>query len=59
MLKVAREFGLLVENIVSDNQIHRVATLAKPSKKNGWYVATPESWSIYMGDWQTGHTQSW
>lgn len=59
MLKVAREFGLLVEDIVSDNQIHRVATLAKPSKKNGWYVATPESCSIYMGDWQTGHTQSW
>ena len=59
MLKVAREFGLLVEDIVSDNQIHRVATLAKPSKKNGWYIVTPEICSIYMGDWQTGHTQSW
>lgn len=59
MLIVAREFGLLVDDLTFDKQIHRVATLAKPSQKNGWYVADPDNSSIYMGDWQTGNTQSW
>lgn len=59
MLKVAHEFGLLVDNLTIDKQIHRVATVAKPNKKNGWYVADPENNSIFMGDWQTGSTLSW
>lgn len=59
VLIVAREFGLLVDDLTFDNQIHRVATVAKPSKKNGWYAADPDNSSIYMGDWQTGSTLSW
>jgi putative DNA primase/helicase len=56
-LNAANQFGLLVDCIEEDEQIHRVATLSKPNNKNGWYVSYGEL--LIMGDWVTGITEVW
>ena len=56
-INAAIQFGLLVNYIVEDEQIHRVATLAKPKRKNGWYVSYGDL--LVMGDWVTGITKVW
>ena len=56
-LNAAIQFGLLVESLQEDEQIHRVATQAKPKGKNGWYVAYGDL--LVMGDWLTGITETW
>jgi putative DNA primase/helicase len=54
-LNTAIRFGLLVDNIKQDEQLHRVATQLKPKGKNGWYIAYDSL--LIMGDWQTGLTE--
>jgi putative DNA primase/helicase len=54
-LKAALNFGLLVDDIKQDEQLHRVATRLKPNRENGWYVAYHSL--LIMGDWQTGITE--
>jgi len=58
-LKAALNFGLLVESLECDGQLHRVSTQLKPKGKNGWYIAFNESPTLVMGDWQTGITETW
>lgn len=57
MLNAAIRFGLLVEHLEQDEQLHRVATQLKPKGKNGWYIAYGDL--IIMGDWLTGITETW
>jgi len=59
MLSAALEFGLLVNDLQIDGQVHRVATVGKPKSKNGWYIGYQENNSIVMGDWQTDRRMSW
>jgi putative DNA primase/helicase len=54
-LNAALNFGLLVDDIKQDEQLHRVATRLKPNRENGWYVAYHSL--LIMGDWQTGITE--
>jgi putative DNA primase/helicase len=56
-LNASIQFGLLVDCLVEDEQIHRVATTAKPKSKNGWYVSYGHL--LVMGDWLTGVTEIW
>ena len=56
-LNASIQFGLLVDCLVEDEQIHRVATTAKPKSKNGWYVSYDHL--LVMGDWLTGVTEIW
>lgn len=58
-LNAALNFGLLVDALECDGQVHRVATQLKPKGKNGWYIAFNESPTLVMGDWQTGITETW
>lgn len=58
-IKAALNFGLLVNTIECDGQLHRVSTQLKPKDKNGWYIAFNESPTLVMGDWQTGITETW
>lgn len=46
--------GLLVNNLLFDSEIHRVATIDKPNQKNGWYVAFADGKSVMYGDWRSG-----
>jgi len=52
----ANDFGLIVDHIVQDEELHRVPTISKPKGKNGWYIAFNEL--LVMGDWQTGVTKT-
>jgi putative DNA primase/helicase len=54
-LTAAINFGLLVDHIEEDEQVHRVPTQLKPKSKNGWYIAFDRV--LKMGDWQTGLTE--
>lgn len=56
-LNAAIQFGLLIDHIEQDEQIHRVATQLKPKGKNGWYIAYSDL--LIMGDWLTGITETW
>jgi putative DNA primase/helicase len=56
-LNAAIQFGLLVERLKQDEQLHRVATQLKPNGKNGWYIAYGDL--LIMGDWLTGITEMW
>jgi putative DNA primase/helicase len=56
-LGAALNFGLLVDSIEQDEQLHRIATQLKPKGKNGWYVAYGDL--LIMGDWLTGITETW
>ena len=56
-LNAAIQFGLLIDHIEQDEQLHRVATQLKPKGKNGWYVAYGDL--LIMGDWLTGITETW
>lgn len=58
-LNAALNFGLLVNSLECDGQLHRVSTQLKPKGKNGWYIAFTEAPTIVMGDWQTGITETW
>ncbi len=58
-LAAAQNFGLLVEHLFTDGEVHRVATQLKPKGKNGWYIAFAGSPVLVMGDWQTGITETW
>jgi putative DNA primase/helicase len=58
-LNAALNFGLLVDLLECDGQIHRAATQLKPKGKNGWYIAFSESPTLVMGDWQIGITEIW
>jgi putative DNA primase/helicase len=58
-LKAALNFGLLIECLECDGQLHRVSTQLKPKGKNGWYITFNESPTLVMGDWQTGITETW
>ena len=55
-LNAALNFGLLVDVLECDGQLHRVSTQLKSKGKNGWYIAFNESPTLVMGDWQTGRT---
>ena len=46
--------GLLLDNLLFDGELHRVATLDKPNQKNGWYVAFADGKSVMYGDWRSG-----
>ena len=52
-LDAAVSFGLLLSEIVADGEIHRVPTKSKPFKKNGWYVAYPDSHICIFGNWES------
>lgn len=54
--QAANEFGLIVEHVVQDEELHRVPTISKPKSNNGWYIAFNEL--LVMGDWQTGVTET-
>lgn len=56
-LNVAIQFGLLVDRIEEDEQLHRVPTQMKPKRRNGWYVSYGDL--LVMGDWLTGLTETW
>ena len=58
-LNAALNFGLLVDVLECDGQIHRAATQLKPKGKNGWYITFSERPTLVMGDWQTGITEIW
>ncbi len=58
-LNAALNFGLLVDFLECDGQLHRVSTQLKPKGKNGWYIAFSESPTLIMGDWQIGITEIW
>jgi len=58
-LNAALNFGLLVDVLECDGQLHRVSTQLKPKGKNGWYIAFDQSPTLVMGDWQTGITETW
>ena len=49
--QAANEFGLIVEHVVQDEELHRVPTISKPKSNNGWYIAFNEL--LVMGDWQS------
>ncbi|QSX28582.1 toprim domain-containing protein [Shewanella cyperi] len=53
-LRDAQAFGLLVDELAIDEQIHRVPTQEKPRAKNGWYIGFPNSGAVLVGDWATG-----
>lgn len=55
-VNAANDFGLMVDHIDQDEQLHRVPTHSKPSKKNGWYVAYNDC--LVMGNWQTGEVET-
>ena len=55
-LSAATSFGLLVDFIEQDEQLHRSGTQLKPKSKNGWYIAYSDF--LIMGDWQTGITET-
>ncbi|ABM04209.1 conserved hypothetical protein [Psychromonas ingrahamii 37] len=54
LLDAAISFGLLLLEIITDGEIHRVPTKSKPCKKNGWYVAFLNSPICVFGDWSSG-----
>ena len=54
MLSAALDFGLLVDHIEPDGEIHRVSTSDKPGAKNGWYLAFPDKIVMVLGNWKTG-----
>jgi putative DNA primase/helicase len=55
-LTAAINFGLMVDHIERDEQIHRVPTNSNPRSKNGWYVAYNDC--LVMGNWQTGEVET-
>jgi putative DNA primase/helicase len=55
-LSAVTNFGLLVDFIEQDEQLHRAGTRLKPTSKNGWYIAYSDI--LIMGDWQTGITET-
>jgi putative DNA primase/helicase len=59
MLNAAVNFGLLVDYLTIDSEVHRVPTTEKPKGKNGWYQAFSDTQVILLGDWQTGNTVTW
>jgi len=54
MLVKARDFGLKVNELVLDGEIHRTATVSKPRSQNGWYVGYQSPLVLIVGDWQIG-----
>lgn len=54
MIAAMTSDGLLVDNLIFDDLIHRVPTIAKPNQKDGYYVAFSSGTSVYYGDWVTG-----
>lgn len=54
-LDYVRNFGLIVNNIISDAKLHRVPTVDKPLSKNGYYVSHENG--IFMGNWATGQKE--
>ena len=59
MIAALQSSGLLVDDLIFDGELHRVPTIAKPSNKNGWYVAFVEGTSVLFGDWLTGIEKVW
>ena len=54
MIAAMTNDGLLVDNLIFDDLLHRVPTLAKPNQKDGYYVAFSGGSSVYYGNWLTG-----
>lgn len=54
-LDFALNFGLIVQNIVSDGKLHRVPTIDKPLSKNGYYVCHESG--CLNGNWRTGQEE--
>ncbi|MGR5176886.1 toprim domain-containing protein [Vibrio mediterranei] len=52
-LDVMLSAGLIVKNFRSDGKIHRVPTVTKPKKRNGWYTVFANEILIF-GDWESG-----
>ncbi len=58
-MQIFDNLGLLVSQVKSDKQIHRVPTQDKPHSKNGWYIAVEHNGDMYItaGNWRTGEQQ--
>ncbi|AWB58208.1 toprim domain-containing protein [Colwellia sp. Arc7-D] len=54
MIAAMKSDGLLVNNLIFDDLVHRVPTIAKPNQKDGYYVAFSGGSSVYYGNWITG-----
>lgn len=54
MIAAMKTDGLLVDNLVFDDLVHRVPTKTKPNKKDGYYVAFSSGSAVYYGNWITG-----
>ncbi len=54
MIAAMTSDGLLVDNLIFDDLIHRVPTIAKPNQKDGYYVAFSGGSLVYYGNWLTG-----
>lgn len=59
MLNAAVNFGLLVDYLTIDGEVHRVPTSDKPKSKNGWYQAFSDTQVIILGNWQTNTSVTW
>jgi putative DNA primase/helicase len=59
MLNAAVNFGLLVDYLTIDGEVHRVPTTDKPKSKNGWYQAFSDTQVIILGNWQTNTSVTW
>lgn len=46
--------GLIVDELVFDNQLRRVPTIAKPKDKSAYYIGFVDGEAVHYGDWRTG-----
>ncbi len=59
-LDALRSAGLLADSIEFDGALHRVPTQAKPSSRNGAYVAYADApASLWWQDWASGESGTW
>lgn len=59
-LAALRDAGLLADSIEFDGALHRVPTSARPSSKNGVYIAYSDApASLWWQDWASGESGTW
>lgn len=49
----ARAHGLVMEHVIADGRVHRVATEDKPRSRNGAYLANPDGQGGFVQNWAT------
>jgi len=59
LLAAAHAFGLTINKLPDDGEIHRSGTLAKPKSLVGWAYVGPNYKYAAFGDWSTGAKQAW